>query len=281
MSLLDEKRGLLYWKFSLTIRAHECGLYACLLYAKLLNAYCLRSQKLTIVIPLNTLVTIVRYAPTARLQRREQADLDANKTALVVIDLQEGILPFAGGPHTATDVVERASRLAQKCLARLCTGYHGSRGLVSHFAEALKQPVDSPAPAKALPDNWWNYPSTLGKRDSDIEVTKRQWGAFYGTDFEMQLRRRGIDTIILCGISTNIGVESTARNAWELGFNLIIAEDACSASSAEQHQSSMTHIFPRIARVRSTDEILAQRYDLSRAAAMVASQMGATGDHRP
>jgi nicotinamidase-related amidase len=67
---------------------------------------------------------------------------------------------------------------------------------------------------------------SLGKRDGDIEVTKRQWGAFYGTDLELQLRRRGIDTIILCGISTNIGVESTARNAWELGFNLVIAEDA-------------------------------------------------------
>ncbi|WP_074182686.1 hydrolase, partial [Enterobacter hormaechei] len=100
------------------------------------------------------------------------------------------------------------------------------------------------------------YPVSLGKRDSDIEVTKRQWGAFYGTDLELQLRRRGIDTIILCGISTNIGVESTARNAWELGFNLVIAEDACSAASADQHQCSMTHIFPRIGRVRSTDEIL-------------------------
>ncbi len=87
-------------------------------------------------------------------------------------------------------------------------------------------------------------------------MTKRQWGAFYGTDTELQLRRRGIDTIILCGISTNIGVESTARNARELGFNLIIAEDACSAASSEQHQSSMTHIFPRIGRVRSVEDIL-------------------------
>lgn len=80
-------------------------------------------------------------------------------------------------------------------------------------------------------------------------------GAFYGTDLELQLRRRGIDTIVLCGISTNIGVESTARNAWELGFSLIIAEDACSAASAEQHRQHDSH-FPRIARVRSVEEIL-------------------------
>ncbi|HEY4437056.1 MAG TPA: hydrolase [Lelliottia sp.] len=182
--------------------------------------------------------------------------LDATKTALVVIDLQEGILPFAGGPHTASDVVSRSARLADKCRASGSPVVMVRVGWSADFAEALKQSVDAQAPAAALPANWWTYPETLGKQDGDIEVTKRQWGAFYGTDLELQLRRRGIDTIILCGISTNIGVESTARNAWELGFNLVIAEDACSAASADQHQGSMTHIFPRIGRVRSTDEIL-------------------------
>ena len=183
-------------------------------------------------------------------------ELNAKTTALVVIDLQEGILPFAGGPYSANDVVARAAQLAEKFRA------HGSPvvmvrvGWSDDYAEALKQPVDAHAPAKALPENWWTYPATLGKQESDIEVTKRQWGAFYGTDLELQLRRRGIETIVLCGISTNIGVESTARNAWELGFNLIVAENACSAASAEQHQGSMTHIFPRIGRVRSTEEIL-------------------------
>lgn len=174
--------------------------------------------------------------------------LDASKTALVVIDLQEGILPFAGGPHTADDVVSRAARLAETCRASGAPVVMVRVGWSADYAEALKQPVDAKASARALPENWWTYPAALGKRDSDIEVTKRQWGAFYGTDLELQLRRRGIDTII--------GVESTARNAWELGFNLVIAEDACSAASAEQHQGSMTHIFPRIGRVRSTDEIV-------------------------
>ncbi|KNC89496.1 hydrolase [Trabulsiella odontotermitis] len=173
--------------------------------------------------------------------------LNAKTTALVVIDLQEGILPHAGGPHSANDVVTKAATLAAKCRQQ------GSPVVLV----ARNQPVDAPAPARALPDNWWVYPPALGKQDSDIEVTKHQWGAFYGTDLELQLRRRGIDTLILCGISTSVGVESTARNAWELGFALVIAEDACSAASAEQHQNSVTHTFPRIARVRSTEEILA------------------------
>lgn len=182
--------------------------------------------------------------------------LNATTTALVVIDLQEGILPFAGGPYTANEVVARAARLAEKCRANGSPVVMVRVGWSDDYAEALKQPVDAATPAHALPENWWTWPTALGKKDSDLEVTKRQWGAFYGTDLELQLRRRGIDTIILCGISTNIGVESTARNAWELGFNLIIAEDACSAASSEQHQSSMTHIFPRIGRVRSVEDIL-------------------------
>ncbi|MCT4714359.1 hydrolase [Enterobacteriaceae bacterium H18W14] len=183
-------------------------------------------------------------------------ELNASRTALVVIDLQEGILPFAGGPHSAPDVVARAAKLAEKFRAKGSPVAMVRVGWSKDFAEALKQPVDAQAAAHALPENWWQYPAALGKQDGDIEVTKRQWGAFYGTDLELQLRRRGIDTIVLCGISTNIGVESTARNAWEMGFNLVIAEDACSAASSEQHQGSMTHIFPRIARVRSTEEIL-------------------------
>ena len=169
-------------------------------------------------------------------------ELNAKTTALVVIDLQEGILPFAGGPHTADEVVNRAGKLAAKFRASGQPVFLVRVGWSADYAEALKQPVDAPSPAKVLPENWWQHPAALG--------------AIYGTDLELQLRRRGIDTIVLCGISTNIGVESTARNAWELGFNLVIAEDACSAASAEQHNNSINHIYPRIARVRSVEEIL-------------------------
>ncbi|WP_330986244.1 MULTISPECIES: hydrolase [Enterobacterales] len=183
-------------------------------------------------------------------------ELNAKKTALVVIDLQEGILSFAGGPHAADDVVAKAAKLAAKCREQGSPVVMVRVGWSADGGDAVKTLVDAQAPAHALPENWMTYPPALGKKDTDIEVTKRQWGAFYGTDLELQLRRRGIDTIVLCGISTNIGVESTARNAWELGFNVVIVEDACSAATAEQHQGSMTNIFPRLGRVRSTEEIL-------------------------
>jgi len=81
--------------------------------------------------------------------------LDTTKTALVVIDLQEGILPFAGGPHAADDVVSRAARLAEKCRAACAPVIMVRVGWSADFAEALKQPVDAQAGAHALPENWW------------------------------------------------------------------------------------------------------------------------------
>lgn len=183
--------------------------------------------------------------------------LNPTRSALVVIDLQEGILPVANGPWSASQVVNKAAALAQKFRELGAPVFLVRVGWSADFAEALKQPVDAPSSAHQLPANWWQPPVALGQQESDIVVIKRQWGAFYGTDLELQLRRRGIDTIVLCGVSTNIGVESTARHAWELGFSLVIAEDACSAASTEQHQSSLDYIFPRIARIRSTEAILA------------------------
>ncbi|WP_342227175.1 hydrolase [Rickettsiella endosymbiont of Rhagonycha lignosa] len=181
--------------------------------------------------------------------------LDPIRSALVLIDLQEGILPFAGGPHSAKQVLERAATLAQRFRAASALVFLVRVGWSADFAEAPKQLVDSPR-SGPLPDNWWNIPLTLKAQDSDIRIIKRQWGAFYGTDLEMQLRRRGIQTIVLGGISTNIGVESTARNAWELGFELVLVEDICSAQNKVQHDGSFQHIFPRIGRVCSSAEIL-------------------------
>ena len=82
-------------------------------------------------------------------------------------------------------------------------------------------------------------------------------GAFYGTDLDLQLRRRGLKTIVLCGIATEFGVESTARDAYERGYEQVFAEDAMTGRSAEGHANSITHIFPRMGRVRSTEEIVA------------------------
>ncbi|QUY46356.1 hydrolase [Serratia plymuthica] len=185
--------------------------------------------------------------------------LDAQTTALVLIDLQNGILPYAGGPHSAESVVAHGAQLAARFRSLGAPVILVRVGWSDTFADALKQPVDKPAPSPAggLPANWWEFPEPLAVSEGDILVTKRQWGAFYGTELDLQLRRRGIKTVVLGGISTNIGVESTARAGWEHGYELVIAEDLCSAQNAEMHRFAVENIFPRLARVRSTGEILA------------------------
>jgi nicotinamidase-related amidase len=123
----------------------------------------------------------------------------------------------------------------------------------SDFADAPRARVDQPGDLGALPPGWDEFPEPLDP--ADVMVTKRQWGAFYGTDLDLQLRRRGVRTIVLGGIATSIGVESTARNAWEHGYELVVCEDLCADLSAETHASSFKHIFPRLSRVVSSRAI--------------------------
>ena len=113
-----------------------------------------------------------------------------------------------------------------------------------------------PRPAGFLPD-WSDLIPELDRQPADIVIFKRQWGAFYGTDLDLQLRRRGLAAIVLCGIATEIGVESTARDAYERGYELVFASDAMTGVHAESHANSLEHIYPRMGRVRTTDAIVA------------------------
>jgi nicotinamidase-related amidase len=184
-------------------------------------------------------------------------DLDPGTTALVVIDLQQGIVARPVAPHAARDVIERSVRVADALRAA------GGRVVLVRVAFApddgdrLRPPVDSPMPPGAPPPGWSDLVPEMGPREGDLVVTKRQWGAFYGTDLDLQLRRRGIRTMLMCGISTNFGVESTARDGWERGYSLVFIEDAMAGMSAEAHAFSVGTIFPRIGRVRSTADVLA------------------------
>ncbi len=90
----------------------------------------------------------------------------------------------------------------------------------------------------------------------DIVLTDRQWGAFYGTELDLQLRRRKIDTIVLCGVITNMGVETTARDAHQYGYNQVFVIDAMAASSKDEHEASIKYVFPKIGLLRTTNEIM-------------------------
>ncbi|MGN6504534.1 MAG: isochorismatase family protein [Tepidisphaeraceae bacterium] len=185
----------------------------------------------------------------------DSISLDVPTTALVLIDLQRGIVGRPLAPHAAADVVSHAVRLADAVRA--------GGGLVVlvnvDVTQVLPLPVDQPMRPPGSPPpptDACELMPELGRHPGDVLITKRQWGAFYGTGLDQQLRRRQIRTIILGGVATNFGVESTARAAFDRGYHLIFAEDAMSTVSADAHGLAMTHVFPRMGRVRSTQAIV-------------------------
>lgn len=183
--------------------------------------------------------------------------LDPTSTALVVIDLQRGIVGMPTVPHAASDVVARAVRLADAFRGRggLVVLVHVDVGPNGILFPRVISDVERPAMTRG-PD-WSDIVPELGPKPGDVVVTKHQPGAFFGTDLETQLRRRNIDTIVLCGIATNIGVEATARVAYEHGYNQVFVQDAMAARDADLHTMAVTKFFPTIGRVRTTDEVIA------------------------
>jgi nicotinamidase-related amidase len=184
--------------------------------------------------------------------------LDPRSTAVVVIDIQKGIVGRPGAPHPTASVVANCVRLVDA--ARRV----GAQPVLVHVGESrdgadrVSPTVDQAWPgAAALPPDWSDLAPQLGSHPRDIVILKRQWGAFYGTDLDLQLRRRKLATIVLCGIATEFGVESTARDAYERGYEQVFAEDAMTGRNAESHANSIVRIFPRMGRVRRTDEIIA------------------------
>jgi nicotinamidase-related amidase len=98
-----------------------------------------------------------------------------------------------------------------------------------------------------------------GRQASDLLVTKRHWSAFAGTALESELRSRGVRTMAIGGVATNFGVESTARDAAGLGFDVVFVEDAMTSVSARAHQFALELIFPRIGRVRQAGDVVFRR----------------------
>ena len=180
-------------------------------------------------------------------------------TALVVIDLQKGIVARPTEPHAAAAVVANAARLAEALRERGGFAVLVTVSYSPDFRDALRPESDDPGWTRGgtPPAGFAELVGELGPRPGDHIVIKRQWGAFYGTDLDLQLRRRGITTILLCGIATCFGVESTARDAYERGYQQIFVEDAMASPSAAEHEHTVTRILPRIGRVRRTAEILA------------------------
>jgi nicotinamidase-related amidase len=184
--------------------------------------------------------------------------LDPRSTALVLIDLQKGLLALPLAPHTAPQIVTTARRLA--------TAIAAAGGLVvlvrvdfgASLAAAPKGATDVPlAVPPEMPADWTDISPELSAAAPHIVVTKRNWSAFYGTSLDLELRRRGITHLVVGGIATNFGVESTARDGWQGNYTVIVAEDAASSFRTEMHEFAVKNTLPRCSLVRKSDEIIA------------------------
>jgi len=183
-------------------------------------------------------------------------EISKQHTAVVVIDLQKGITAMPTEPYPAKLVIENSVKIIEAARQHQMPVFLVHVTPSSDGRDALHPVVESTFNFGERPADWAEYIPELNIQPSDFLITKRQWGAFYGTELDLQLRRRGIDTIILCGIATNMGVESTARFAFEYGFNQIFAEDAMAARSQEQHENPVKYTFPRMGVVMKTEEVL-------------------------
>lgn len=184
--------------------------------------------------------------------------IDPASAAIVLIDLQQGIVARSAAPYSGEEIVNVCSELAASFRAAGATVVYVRVDL----ADMVKLNVDTPtrAPNAPLPPAAASeLLPEAGKQATDLLITKRHWSAFLGTRLEGELRSRGVRTVVIGGIATNFGVESTARDAAGLGFDVVFVEDAMTTVSREAHQFATNVIFPRIGRVRKAWEVMLRR----------------------
>ena len=169
-------------------------------------------------------------------------------SALIVIDMQKGIVALPT-VHPAAEITDRVAQLARAfrqhglpvILVNVAGGSPGRTEVTYHFTP---------------PSDWAELIPELEQHPDDHTVTKLQWGAFHGTSLDHFLRRRGVTQVVLAGISTSIGVESSARSAHDLGYHVTLVVDAMTDLDADAHQHSVAKIFPRLGETATTEEAL-------------------------
>lgn len=174
------------------------------------------------------------------------------RTALIVVDLQQGIVGMPTA-HPIDAVVENAATLAatfrQLELPVVLVNVVGTANTRTELSRFSGLPE--------LPAGWADLVPELDQHPEDYLVSKERWGAFTGTELEQLLHDLGVTQVVLAGVATSAGVESTARHAQEYGFHVTFAVDAMTDMDLEAHQNSVTKIFPKVGETGSTEEIIA------------------------
>ena len=177
--------------------------------------------------------------------------LNLRKTAYLAIDLQDGILHNGVlAPYASDAVLLAANQLAE--------AFKNTEALITlvnvdatsfHYLHPARYTREQPI---KVPDNYMQLSMAIATDDTAnnvVKVTKHNPGAFFGTDLDLQLRRRGIDTIILSGLTTSNGVYATALDAFQHGYHLYIVEDATSDRDPGLHHLFFDKLYPKLGTV--------------------------------
>ena len=170
--------------------------------------------------------------------------------ALIVIDLQKGIVN-GNFIHPIGDIIDRTRALIDVFRAKNLPVV-----LVNVAGRPPGRTEQGPRSNTSFAEGWTELLPQLDQQPGDIVVTKRSWGAFATTDLEQQLKARGATQVVVTGVATSAGVEATARQAYEQGFNVTLALDAMTDIREEAHEYSIRNVFPRLGETGSTQEII-------------------------
>lgn len=174
-----------------------------------------------------------------------------NKVALVAIDLQNGIVSMQTTPPSE-EIVTKAAKLATQFREK------GWPVVWVNVAGGAPGRTDTPRPTGTRPADWADLVPALNVAPADHRITKQQLGAFAGTPLDHILRRAGVTQIVLVGISTSIGVESTARAAYDIGYHVVLVTDAMADRDAGMHEHSIEKVFPRLGERTTVAELEAK-----------------------
>jgi len=195
--------------------------------------------------------------------------LNSDSTALVVIDMQNFYMKEGASSYcpAAQAIVPNVNRLADAVRrfggpviwVRNVTTTEAFKGWSHHYERMTPQRIDIRRRELAKDGDGFKFWHEMDVRDTDRKVEKIRYSAFIpgASNLERVLSEEGVDTLIICGVATNVCVESTARDAMMMNYRTVIIEDACAANTTEAHEASLNTLYLNFGDVQTTDQIIA------------------------
>ncbi|MDD7306579.1 MAG: cysteine hydrolase [Peptoniphilaceae bacterium] len=180
--------------------------------------------------------------------------MDFKKTALILIDLQKGVTSVEVKPHSSGEIIANANKLIKK--------FRDKGGFIAFVKSSFldqKDSLEADLKLRAISDvkdGFDDFDDRLDIKEDDYVVIKRGFSGFFGTDLDLELRRHGIENIVFVGISSHIGIDTSARDAYQLNYKIYIIEDAIAAPKQNQHDFVVDEIFPVYGQILKTKDFL-------------------------